>query len=315
MNVQMKKLFVHPGIHPHFMTRIGRLIRSKQTYLKKESVLVLVCGAETIPGSHKITRRDLLIDYGKRHLRSFRFFQAEQVFAALTAAQDTDLLSVEDQLSSFSDCIILILESPGTLAELGAFAIKDSIAAISLVINDKQFERRPSFVNRGPLEKIRKVSKFGEPIFVDLQKLLVAASDIQERLKRVTRKRVSRVDISTHENYVAAEPKSRALFLADLIALMSPITFKELVALLRNIYDTDAHIPLDLEIGILRALGLVHKHGDFFVRSLEDRGLFFYYVGLKETRFRCEVVNYFSKYARARMAPLAELAQEARVAS
>jgi hypothetical protein len=106
--------------------------------------------------------------------------------------------------------------------------------------------------------------------------------------------------LSTHEAFQAARRKDRLLFLADIISLFSPMSLRELVDLLRAIYNTEEHLSIDIELGLLVALRLIVKRDEFYWRSLDERGLFFDFVGINEVKVRCQVVNYLSKYHRAR---------------
>ena len=66
-----------------------------------------------------------------------------------------DTLTFEELLAELSDDIIIIVESPGTFCELGAFTVKDKYIKKLFVINDREREHDKSFINEGPGSKLR----------------------------------------------------------------------------------------------------------------------------------------------------------------
>ena len=68
-----------------------------------------------------------------------------------------DLLTFEDFLAEVSDCIILLVESPGSFCELGAFAYADKLFSDKLIlVIDKNYENDKSFIITGPTAKALK---------------------------------------------------------------------------------------------------------------------------------------------------------------
>jgi hypothetical protein len=66
-----------------------------------------------------------------------------------------DLLSLEEHLADLSDIIILFVESPGSFAELGAFARSDVLRPKTLAIIPSEYSRKPSFITEGPVLRLR----------------------------------------------------------------------------------------------------------------------------------------------------------------
>lgn len=69
-----------------------------------------------------------------------------------------DLLEFEREACFLARKVILFSESPGSHAELGAFALDDSILPRLIVVVQAQFlqeDSRKSFLNLGPLERVR----------------------------------------------------------------------------------------------------------------------------------------------------------------
>lgn len=72
---------------------------------------------------------------------------------------DIDLLSFEQIISHTSDCTLLFLESFGTATELGAFTSEELLLDKLFVYADKNFSKDDSFINNGPLKKLKSKTK------------------------------------------------------------------------------------------------------------------------------------------------------------
>ena len=104
------------------------------------------------------------LEYARNHFTNFRFFRAEEVFPALNEGHGNDLLTIEDQIGNYSDCIAIICESESAFAELGAFTLKEELVKQVLVINDERFKSSTSFITQGPIARANVKSQF-KPAF------------------------------------------------------------------------------------------------------------------------------------------------------
>lgn len=67
-----------------------------------------------------------------------------------------DLVSFEDDLASISSLIVLILESPGALTELGLFARHEFLSKkLHVIVNDEHYSQS-SFIRLGPLRHLQR---------------------------------------------------------------------------------------------------------------------------------------------------------------
>jgi hypothetical protein len=271
---------------------------SSGAFLRSDSIVIFACGAK--PNPRNPSGRDRLLEYADRHLTQFRFLMAEDFFSCFRNEDNLDLLKLENELAQFSDCIVIILESPSAIAELGAFAANDRLAKIMLVVNDSKYKGNDSFITHGPLAKIEKYSKFKPVIHVSLQNILAAAGDIGRQLGKIERKYGSRIDLSDFEKFRNCPRKARILFILDLVTLFAPLSEIELIQLLKTIFGQYEY-DVRMELGLLEALRLVKKNGDYFIRFAGDSKLFFRFQGLNVIRFRSDVINSYFKHSRARL--------------
>jgi hypothetical protein len=85
--------------------------------------------------------------------------KAKIVFAESANAlyRDTgydDLISFEEDIARIASLVLVISESPGSLAELGAFSMNDTIRPSLRVISQTKYEDSESFVRFGPIQKV-----------------------------------------------------------------------------------------------------------------------------------------------------------------
>ena len=290
---QLGKL-AHP---PDSLRKIKRCLSNGMTFLKSDTILVFVCGATpnpAFPGG-----RDRIMDYAKKHLKQFNFFIAEKFFEVFQNAEDIDLLSIEDQLSKYSDCIIIVLESESAFTELGAFAIKEDIAKMVLVVNSIDYEKSKSFISLGPISKINKISRFKPSIHTDLRSILTIAPELSKRLSTIERKYNKKTVLSDFEAFSSSSPKIKMYFLHDIITLFHPLTHSEIISILTNFYG-DNEFKIHTELNLLIVLGFIQKIDDYFVKNTDERYLFFRFFGMDETSLRSEIINHYHKYAKHR---------------
>lgn len=283
---------------PRAIKMIADVVRKGQTFLKADANLILVCGKrpdQKCPGA-----RDRILDYARTRLNKFQFFIAEHIFELFRDRGDLDLLSLEERLLDFCDCIMIVLESESAYAELGAFAIKDDLAKNMLVVNDVCFRESTSFISLGPLAKINKNSRFGPVIHADLRSVLRNMPELSRRLAAIERHNNRRIDIADGARFSSISAKIRMLFILDIVTFFHPVTLKEIVRILSEYYP-DTKFNIGIELHVLQALGLVQTISEHYVRPLDDHRLFFGYYGLKEALVRFDIVNHYHKYAKEKV--------------
>lgn len=71
-----------------------------------------------------------------------------------------DALSAEVEHFKKTDATVIVLGSPGTMVELGAFAAESTAYPKVYVLANEHYQKQKSFINVGPLAKIRKNVRF-----------------------------------------------------------------------------------------------------------------------------------------------------------
>jgi hypothetical protein len=242
----------------------AKLYASHRVFLDKDALVIFTCGAAS--SEHK-SARDHLLEYAKRYFDHGTLFRAEDAFPVLLKSSSHDLLTIEHRLADYSDCVLLINESAGTLAELGAFASNTKIIKKLLVVNPKEHIGRQSFINLGPIAKVDRKSLFKKTIHLDLQSASIHFDVILDRIqKHVVRKRRLSVDFSKADAWKTTEGKLRLLLLQDILNLFCPLTRNELLTVMKRLFP-DQYIKFNVELGLLIATDKVAEKNGVFVST------------------------------------------------
>ena len=268
------------------------LKRNNSFYYSKENFIVFVCGA-SVKIDNKINARKRFLEYAEKHLKEYDFFIAEDFL--FTDDTLSDLLSLEAKMTSYSDCIMIFLESYSAGAELGAFSIQDDLAKQLLVINDIEHKNNSSFIEKGPLAKIDKNSKFAPVIYCKLNMVLESIPQIKKALEKNHGSQNKGVKISDIDSFKTLSPKRRLLFLLDLITIFSPLTKMELVALLKELFG-DGYYEIDDEINMLLTMKYIVFSGKYIIKIKNRiRTYFIYGKSLFVRDFRSKIIGYYHR--------------------
>jgi len=122
--------------HPKYVRVRERLvssITSPHYRFRRSEPIIFLCGGE------KSAPRDTLAAYLRKHLPNTKFFYAEPVWEVIATRLQLGALAMEADLAKLADLVIVIVESPGTFAELGAFSNSDVLRRKLLAIVDSEY--------------------------------------------------------------------------------------------------------------------------------------------------------------------------------
>ena len=80
----------------------------------------------------------------------------EDLFADFISSKKYDLLTLEKYLADNSDVIVIVAESEGSYAELGAFVNNDYTVDKVVVLQKTKYKYSNSFITKGPVEFIKR---------------------------------------------------------------------------------------------------------------------------------------------------------------
>jgi hypothetical protein len=242
----------------------AKLYSSKRILLETDTLVIFTCGAAT---GVTQSAREQLLDYADRYFLHGTFFRAEDAFHVLLKSETNDYLTIEHQLADYADCVVIINESAGTLAELGAFASNDGIVKKLLVVNPREHKGRPSFINLGPIAKTDRQSLFKTTIYVDLPLASLSFDEILIRIEaNAVKRRRQGVDFSDPQAWGKAPGKLRLLLLQDVLNLFCPLSESELLRVMKTCFPHE-YVKLGVELGLLVATHKALEVGDLIVTT------------------------------------------------
>ena len=157
---------------------------------------VFLCGGAGRDCIRNIVRKNLELD-------GVQVFYPEDLFMdMLNRNKKANLLEFENLLADSADAIIIICESIGAAAELGAFVQMKDLTSKIIICVEKKYVRNKSFIMDGPVKYL--ITKTGDKskhfINYDKKNLLSTCNSI----KRVIKTR--RYSINSHLSFIKKDP-------------------------------------------------------------------------------------------------------------
>jgi hypothetical protein len=202
---------------------------------------IFVCGGTYNSRSHipESVRHRLINYFIDRNDLLFRAcIQAEDFKDYFKEGAYDDLLEFEKDIANVATLIIVFLESPGSLVELGLFCMDTSLASRLLIIAPaEETEKEDSFIFHGPLKNLRRNDKtsvliypLADPKNVQYDHIAFIARDVERKLDRIVKNVTFREKNTAHV----------AFLIYDIIVLSHPILSGEIeIALMAFNVDID----------------------------------------------------------------------------
>lgn len=123
-----------------------------ETGINDSKRVVFICGKDK---SDLTSFRYKVSSILEEHTK-YQLAYPEDLFEDLLEGQAANsLLSLEAHLADAVDLIILIPESPGSFAELGAFSMIQELSQKMLVLRQGRYKSDKSFINHGPIRLVK----------------------------------------------------------------------------------------------------------------------------------------------------------------
>lgn len=255
--------------HPSYKFASDRLVKYLQAEkyrFRRLPPIIFLCGAMNSPA------RDTLNHYLNKYRPDLPLFYAERVWNEIATSTELNALEMEAYLAALADVLIILVESPGTFAELGAFSLSDALRKKLLPVLDVRFRNQHSFLETGPVRWINADSDYRPPVYVDLRKILEAIDQIEERLDRIPSAKPTKVED------LAQSPKHLLFFMCDLLAIIEPATSDMIGHYIERIVPTVTKRQITTLVGLGSAMRLLTPAqltldgvtGTFYYRPEED---------------------------------------------
>jgi hypothetical protein len=191
-----------------------------------------------------------------------------------------DLLTFEEHIAELSEVIVLALESPGALAELGLFSAMDSFRSKLIVFVATSHYQQPSFIKLGPIKFLENSQGNASEVFpwmTDGTRQVIDMDWLDRSSAEVFEAVVDRLKPSKSESPFRREQWLHVtLLVCDLIVLMSALTITEILSYLEKL-EIDEELPkLRQRLFILEKMGVI----SVIARSNQR-----FYVSVKNEQF------------------------------
>ena len=241
---------------------ISASLRRNTYHFRNVGPVIFLCGGkESQP-------RDRLKRYLDRFHTKCHVFYAESVWDVIKRTDpELNLLQVEERLAKLSDMVLVIVESEGTFAELGAFAMSEPLRRKLLPVLESRFRDDPSFIRAGPVEWVDRDSIYSPAIWLNQERILESVDQIEERIARIPPDKERRVTA------LNASPKHLFFFVCDLVAVFGPCSETDVRDIARDVLQEEA-LDVGLYLGLGRATGVLESfhfdESELFLRPLDD---------------------------------------------
>lgn len=139
--------------------RFFREIDVENITIKPFDGYIFLCGGALSSSSISSARQYALSRADDRGcIAGHRVMLAENLTSVLQGDDFLDLLEFEEHIAALSACVLLFVESPGSIAELGSFSVMPHLADKLLVVCEQRLDSalKPSFIFLGPVASLRR---------------------------------------------------------------------------------------------------------------------------------------------------------------
>lgn len=146
---------------------------------------IFLCGAGTSVGGSVREKIDEALKHWIFYIYRYDLVYPEDLFDELLYGENhQDLMSLEHILADSVDVIVLIVESIGAVAELGAFSSNEQLRKKLVCVVESKYKKAKSFINNGPVRLLKDTGQ-GVIIYSDFSNIEKMTSDIQKAITKV----------------------------------------------------------------------------------------------------------------------------------
>lgn len=186
-------------------------LSDSRIHYNSKAHIVLLCGGRSPSKAHpndpEIPIRSLRHALVENHDHQLELFKPEDVTDWNGDGVFKNLLDLEIDLASMSSLVVVLLESEGAIAELGAFSqLKEFDNKIKVIV-PLEYAEAPSFIELGIFRHVRASKKGAVKYFpwearhpgtITAELVTDVASEIQDELNELPKTQLIRLDNSSH---------------------------------------------------------------------------------------------------------------------
>ncbi len=228
----------HEKIFLNYINENRDKVKRSHNSLGEYYDFIFLCGKERKPGDNREVISEI-VDMKKNRSSLY----SEEL---ITFLQSLDLLRFEEILLEISTAVIIIVESWGSACELGAFTHIDTNLNKIYVINDKKYQNSQSFINEGPIRKIKTMIKGQTRVFeedfrkVGSENVLIVSPLLHKHINEIQTKKTIKQSYSITNRTMSVSDVSFLLWLIfDMVKIMGVVCKKNIYEIIKGIYNID----------------------------------------------------------------------------
>ena len=177
----------------------------------------------------------------------FVYYPEDMFIELILGHQKKDLLTLESLLADSVNAVVILLQSPGTFTELGAFTNYKKLSGKLIVIIDPRFARARSFINLGPVRFLKAKTK---------SKVLFVPMDSSNLYKLVKQIADAARDVAKHSSPIRnlSNPISAYTFYLALIYVFEPIPKNAIFTISRTLSTNEEKIVVTAAETVINGL-------------------------------------------------------------
>ncbi len=247
--------FSHPAAAP-LLAEFSSLFQKARIH-ETERPIVFVCGGK-IEDATKIRAR--FVDWLKANFPGTIVLLAEAAFKDTILHDPPKIVNMsafERLIGAIADCVLLIPESVGSIAELGLFSHMREIRSKTLVINDVDHHASGSFLVLGPIRTIDKESYLFPSIPINIAN--PDFTQVAERLGRVISRKTNRLRRFDYKPFKQLGQLQRMQITLEIIRLCQLVSLEGLRHCIKVVFGTASYETLKQMLSILVAMEYISR--------------------------------------------------------
>lgn len=247
------------------IVEFAKSLRGDDCKIRNTPNLIFLCGGKTAEkGRYRSAR-----DYFYRHLKSNaagiarRVKLAEDVNAWFRREVFPDLLELENYLADLADITVLFVESPGSIAELGAFAASGSLRPKTLAVLNTFYDFDRGFIAQGPVQKIKNENVQLVHYYKwhpKRLKLPATEKEFRDMAKELAAFLLSRdKSLPKQQSFDKKKPGHVLLLIVDLIGIPGVATITDIANCLTELGCEFDHAKLGRYLSLLESMSFVTR--------------------------------------------------------
>lgn len=226
-------------------------------HMEQNNIDLFLCGGAS--SREHISNRDQLRKRLEKN-NKLSIFYPEDMFMELLSRKKYDLLTLEQFLAENSDLIMIVCESPGSFAELGAFVNNERTLDKVVVLIQKRFKNAKSFIMQGPVKHVEAHNK---------KNVIYFNQNMDDMEYEVNKYLDSKYWFYRNRKYRKYGPDAKEInliagqfyFMIILLFFYKEIEIKKMNELIKNIYFERGFSAENFEMVYSAALRRLYKEG------------------------------------------------------